>query len=100
MKLKDTIDINTKHFKFNGFDKEMKPVFVPKKSYPNEIEAQVFCFNKNLKPYSIHKLVAYKCPICGQYHTGHNNTLLTTRERLKIQKQYEKFKIIHGLNKN
>ena len=91
---------NSKHYKFEGYDKDMNKRMIPKKAYPNEVSAQIACYELNLKPHSIHKIVCYKCPTCGKWHLGHHsNKQLTDDDRSKIRKKYEKFKIIHHLNK-
>lgn len=91
---------NSKHYKFEGYDKDMNKRMVPKKSYPNEVSAQIACYELNLKPHSIHKIVCYKCPTCSKWHLGHHsNKQLTDDDRSKIRKQYEKFKILHDINK-
>ena len=92
---------NSKHYKFEGYDTDMNKRMVPKKAYPNEVSAQIACYELNLKPHSIHKIVCYKCPTCGKWHLGHHsNKQLTDDDRSKIRKQYEKFKILHSINKN
>ena len=91
---------NSKHYKFEGYDKDMNKRMVPKKAYPNEVSAQIACYEINLKPHSIHKIVCYKCPTCGKWHLGHHsNKQLTDDDRSKIRTQYEKFKILHHINK-
>ena len=91
---------NSKHYKFEGYDKDMNKRMIPKKAYPNEVSAQIACYEINLKPHSIHKIVCYKCPTCGKWHLGHHsNKQLTDDDRSKIRKQYEKFKILHRINK-
>ena len=91
---------NSKHYKFEGYDKDMNKRMVPKKAYPNEVSAQIACYELNLKPHSIHKIVCYKCPTCGKWHLGHHsNKQLTDDDRSNIRKQYEKFKILHNINK-
>ena len=91
---------NSKHYKFEGYDKDMNKRMIPKKAYPNEVSAQIACYEINLKPHSIHKIVCYKCPTCGKYHLGHHsNKQLTDDDRSKIRKQYEKFKILRRINK-
>ena len=91
---------NSKHYKFEGYDKDMNKRMVPKKAYPNEVSAQIACYELNLKPHSIHKIVCYKCPTCGKWHLGHHsNKQLTDDDRSKIRKQYKKFKILHNINK-
>ena len=90
----------SKHYKFEGYDKDMNKRMVPKKAYSNEIEAQIACYELNLKPHNIHKIVCYKCPTCGKWHLGHHSwKQLTEDDRSKIRKQYEKFKILHSINK-
>ena len=91
---------NSKHYKFEGYDKDMNKRMIPKKAYPNEVSAQIACYELNLKHHSIHKIVCYKCPTCGKWHLGHHsNKQLTDDDRSKIRKQYEKFKILHDINK-
>ena len=91
---------NSKHYKFEGYDKDMNKRMVPKKAYPNEVSAQIACYELNLKPHSIHKIVCYKCQTCGKWHLGHHsNKQLTDDDRSKIRKQYKKFKILHNINK-
>ena len=91
---------NSKHYKFEGYDKDMNKRMAPKNAYPNEVSAQIACYEINLKPHSIHKIVCYKCPTCGKWHLGHHsNKQLTDDDRSKIRKQYEKFKILHNINK-
>lgn len=91
---------NSKHYKFEGYDKDMNKRMIPKKSYPDEIKAQMVCYELNLNPNNIHKIVCYKCPTCGKWHLGHHSwKQLTDDDRSKIRKQYEKFKILHNINK-
>ena len=90
----------SKHYKFEGYDNDMNKRMVPKKAYPNEIKAQMVCYELNLNPHNIHKIVCYKCPTCGKWHLGHHSRKqLTEDDRSKIRKQYEKFKILHRINK-
>ena len=89
-----------KHYKFEGYDNDMNKRIVPKKSYQDEIKAQIACYELNLKTHNIHKIVCYKCPTCGKWHLGHHSgKQLTDDDRSKIRKQYEKFKILHRINK-
>ena len=91
--------VNNEHYKFEGYNPDGSKRFVSKKSYPNEIKAQVAAFELNLKPHGvIHKVIAYKCSKCGMWHLGHHKGKKLTNDDIeKIKKQYEKFKIVHGL---
>ena len=34
----------------------------------------------NLYPNTIHKVVAYKCSVCGKWHVGRSNKVLTDKD--------------------
>lgn len=60
---------------------------VPKKTFPTEKEALAMARFLNTKDNVIHKMVAYKCIKCGQWHIGSNNTILTEEIREKYRKK-------------
>ena len=91
---------NREHYKVESVDKSGFYTYVPKKGY-SELRAQEMCFFINMKPDTIHKLVCYKCKICGQWHLGHHGGKeMDNDEKEKIKKQYQKWKIVHGFIKN
>ena len=66
----------------NG-DKKLKA----KKSYNNEKDAITAAMKINCKESSIHKIVAYKCNVCGKWHLGHNRTILSLSDKEKIKEK-------------
>jgi len=42
----------------------------------------------NCREHTIHKLVAYKCPICQKWHVGRSRKVLTEKEREHYRKAY------------
>lgn len=54
---------------------------VEKKKYKTEKEALAVAAYWNLQPHTIHKIVAYKCPTCGCWHTGKSRKELTEKDR-------------------
>ena len=64
-----------------------------KKSFPNQEAAIVFARSMNLREGHIHKLVAYKCGTCGNFHVGRNGKELTEKERDRIKKAINKLKM-------
>ena len=92
------LEYNNKHWTVEGFALDGSRTYKAKRSFDTEIRAQQECFKLNLKPESIHKLVSYKCPICGKWHIGHHNDkVLDDKEKEKIQKKYQEWKIIHNI---
>ena len=86
------------HYTIYAYDSERKPLYKAKKGFLTEIEAVLRCFQINLAPHSIHKVVAYKCDKCGKWHIGHhNNIVLTEAERQKIRVKFEHFKVINNI---
>ena len=49
---------------------------VPKKQFKTQDEAIEDAKRINSKPQQIHKVVPYKCRICGMYHLGKNKTFI------------------------
>jgi len=92
------MEYNKKHWTPEGYAADGSRTYKAKKSFDTELRAQQECFKLNLKPEAIHKLVAYKCPICNKWHIGHHNSKsLDEKDKIKIQKQYNEWKIIHGI---
>ena len=92
------MEYNKKHWTPEGFTADGSRTYKVKKSYETELRAQKICFEINLKPETIHKLVAYKCPVCNKWHIGHHaSKYLDEKDKIKIQKQYNEWKIIHGI---
>lgn len=54
---------------------------IPKKSYKTEQEAVTLARFLNSKENVIHKMVAYKCSKCDNWHIGSNGNLLTDDDR-------------------
>lgn len=48
----------------------------------------------NMYPKTIHKVVAYRCAICGQYHVGRSKSELTDKDREKYKKAEYKLKML------
>lgn len=59
----------------------------PKKGYDSEKEAIITAMKINIKESSIHKIVAYKCSVCGKWHLGHNKTILSSSDKNKIKEK-------------
>ena len=86
------------HYTIYAYDALGKPLYKAKKGFLTEIEAVLRCFQINLAPHSIHKVVAYKCDKCGKWHIGHHkNITLTDAERQKIKVKFEHFKVINNI---
>ena len=65
-----------------------------KKSYSNMDTAIEVARSMNMRPETIHKAVAYKCKVCGQYHIGRTKKEITDKDREKYQKVQKKLYII------
>lgn len=96
--LDDNMEYDTKHWTVEGYNLDGSKRYKVKKSFDTELKAQETCFKLNIKSETIHKLVSYKCPICGKWHIGHhNNKVLDNKEKEKIRKKYKEWKIIHNI---
>ena len=92
------MEYDKKHWTAEGFTHNGTRTYKAKRSFDTELKAQQECFKLNLKPEVIHKLVSYKCQICGKWHIGHHNDkILDDKEKEKIKKKYLEWKIIHGI---
>lgn len=61
-------------------------VLKPKKSYETEKDALKIARFLNTKENIIHKMVAYKCSVCGKWHVGGNDKELTEEDRIHYKK--------------
>jgi len=91
------MEYDKKHWTPEGFNDDGSITYKVKRSFDTELKAQEICFKINLRSDTIHKLVAYKCPVCGGWHIGHNNTILEDNDKKKIKKQFNEWKIIHNI---
>lgn len=90
-----------RHWTANGFDSEGNRLYREKRIYETEREAVLTCFRINLNEgdtKNIHKVAAYKCPVCFKWHIGHTSAVLDTKTRRKIAEQYTKFLLLENLN--
>ena len=92
------MEYDAKHWTVEAYNLDGSKRYKVKKSYETELKAQKICFEINLKPETIHKLVSYKCPICGKWHIGHhNNKVLDDKDKENIKKRYNEWKLIHNI---
>ena len=89
--------LDKQHYTFTGFNSDGSKSYKSKRTYDTELKAHKACFELNLKPEMIHKMVSYKCPICQKWHIGHHNTILSEGEKTKIKQQYTKWKIVNNI---
>lgn len=61
-------------------------IFKPKKKFTTDNDAIEAARIKNADPFTIHKLVAYKCKSCNFWHIGRTNKVITDKEREKYQR--------------
>jgi hypothetical protein len=56
------------------------------KTYKIKLKTDVEAINEakrlNLKPNMIHKVIAYKCSICGYYHVGKSFKIIERKENI------------------
>ena len=71
---------NRSHFKIEF------GVLKPKKSYETEKDALKIARFLNTKENIIHKMVAYKCSVCGKWHVGSNSTELSKDDKIYYKK--------------
>lgn len=63
-----------------------------KRSYETNDDAIIAARKMNIREKTIHKLVAYKCPVCGKFHIGRNGKPIRDKDRERYKKNYELFK--------
>ena len=78
----------------NSHYKIINGEFVEKKVFNTENEAIEFARFLNSKPNVIHKMVAYKCNMCGKWHIGNNGKTLFDNERDKYKQKINIFKLV------
>lgn len=66
----------------------------PKKGYDTEMDALTTARFLNSKPFTIHKMVAYKCIKCGKWHIGSTDRVLTDEDRKESAEKLKKYKHI------
>ena len=67
---------------------------LPKKGYNTEMDALTTARFLNSQPYSIHKMVAYKCIKCDKWHIGSTDRVLTDEDRQEAREKLKKYKHI------
>jgi hypothetical protein len=67
--------------RFKSFDNDGNPIFVDKIKYNTDKEAIEAARQMNIQEKVIHKLVAYKCPVCHYWHIGRNKTVLSPKDK-------------------
>jgi hypothetical protein len=67
---------------------------LPKKGYDTEMDALTTARFLNSQPYSIHKMVAYKCIKCDKWHIGSTDRVLTDEDRQEAKEKLKKYKHI------
>jgi hypothetical protein len=92
--MNDTEKRNTRsHYKM-GFDGKL----VPKQAYKTEMDALTTARFLNTCPNVIHKMIAYKCDTCGQWHIGRTYKELTDKDRKKAAEMLERYKhVVPGI---
>lgn len=69
-------------------------VLIPKKAFDTEMDALTTARFLNTKEDIIHKMIAYKCIVCGKWHVGGNGRLLTDEDRREAREKLDKYKHI------
>lgn len=85
-----------RHWTISSYDENGVPIYSEKKAIATELEAIELCYKLNINGHELHKVAAYKCPVCFQWHIGHTETPLDAKTRSKISQQYKKFKIANS----
>ena len=65
-----------------------------KLAYPTMDSAISQARKMNMKSETIHKVMAYKCPVCNQYHVGRTKYVLTDKDRTDYRKALEKLNML------
>lgn len=61
-----------------------------KKSFDSEMDALRTARFLNTRQDIIHKMVAYKCVVCGKWHVGGNGKVLTEKDRKEYAEKLKK----------
>ena len=67
---------------------------LPKKGYETEMDALTTARFLNSKPFTIHKMVAYKCVKCEKWHIGSTDRVLTEEDRQEAAEKLKKYRHI------
>ena len=82
-------------------DPDGRKIYKSKKPY-NALEDAIKEAKKlNAQDHQIHKLVAYKCNYCRNYHIGRNGKEISEKDRFKYKKEslnLIKFKVVGKIN--
>jgi len=69
------------------YDENLQPVYKPKRAFDTQDEAIEVAKFINSQDHVIHKVVPYRCKVCGKYHLGRNGKILKDKERQKHKNQ-------------
>ena len=72
------------HFLLNG---------QAKIKFNTESDAVLQCYEMNIQDKQVHKMVPYRCSVCGKWHIGNSKKELTFDEKEKIRKKYKTIRI-------
>lgn len=67
-------------------------VLIPKKAFESEMDALTTARYLNTQDDIIHKMIAYKCIVCGKWHVGGNGRVLTKEDRKEAEDKLKKYK--------
>lgn len=71
--------------RFLYLDKDGLPVFKDKVKYKTKAEAQKKADEFNKQDKAIHYAVAYRCPVCDQWHIGRSVVEITQYRKMQLQ---------------
>ena len=82
-KVKESVDGDSNNIRkhFTSYMVDGKVFTKEKIGYSSDKEAIEMARVMNCREHTIHKLVAYKCPICQKWHVGRSRKVLTEKER-------------------
>jgi hypothetical protein len=73
--------------RFKCLDRNGDHIFVDKVRFKTDKEAIEAARVMTLHENTIHRLVAYKCPVCHYWHIGRNRSVLTEKDRKRYSRQ-------------
>jgi hypothetical protein len=59
--------------------------FKKKRKFDNQEEAISVAKVINAQDHQIHKVVPYRCSVCGKFHIGKNKTILSEKDKIKFK---------------
>ena len=82
-KVKESVDSDSNNTRkhFTSYMVDGKVFTKEKIGYSSDKEAIEMARVMNCREHTIHKLVAYKCPVCQKWHIGRSSKVLTEKER-------------------